>query len=875
MSVLVNVLDIGSVSNKYKNEKDYKRPAQETINPELKETEEYCMSQCKSAYSLLVRGKMALSLDDYHYIQLIRDYMSANQPPELYDTISSDNVSKTSNSTDTAPSERNRYDYGNRHVKRKGLDNISKKIVSMSTSLMNAIHGMWDDYEEDIYVDSIDNDSGAEQENAMFEAMFDAQMSSVTNFMEKTYGIPIGNQNGLPVNVSLEEMEVYKETGGFKTYWAESMEEIIHFTEKVSKWNRNIKRKYIEDAVNINFLAGRTKYDPSTRKEMWEYMDPANTFIQYSTDTTFDDAEYAGYFTLEEIGTLVERGFSSDELIKAAQKYNDYLGNPREDDWDPYQDQRELYERIKNYKVPVFHYYWIECDDFANKKTTNQYGVSSVNRRSIDQKISELSDENKKKGYRQEVFKTRLKRAYQCSWVVDTDMVYDYGLVPNQTRKGRKAELPVKAWRGICTNDRMVFGSIAESVIPFFDHLQLAWEKYQDSLSKYHPGGYKINLRLLQNLKIGGEKIDEYQAYKMFWDTGVMPYMDTAIGENYTGGDVSPISRIDGMMAEGVQMFEHEILFIASMIERITGINPITMGVTEQGVTATATNLATTGTQNILNPIIGGVFDMKEQLAEHTSRRIPLLFRNMKVVRDEYSKVVGPKSVDVVRDAERLGAEYGLTMNARPSDQDILDTVEMLNVAIQRGRDGEASINIGQAMYIKERIKSGGNFKKLQRQVDLMIRKSDEETQARKQQNIELESKRQAEIVQIGKQAELEKEQLKTQSKITTDNNEHKNEMQQIMLEKNLDYRQSLMEQEADLVKQKLAQEPGSTILDDTIERIRLRISDVEEAVLRATEKGLALGDYDLQAESSKVRAERDFEDGVASGEINAAEEAL
>ena len=495
MSILVDVTSIGSISDKYKaNEGTYALPAQEKINPKEKQTPDYCKSVCKSAYSLLVRDKMSIPLEHYSYIQLIRDYMTASQPNELYDTITSGYLPKSGEETNTNPTAAS-----NRKTKRKGLESINTKIVSIAPNMINAIHGMYDEYEEDIYVNSIDNESGAEEENAMFEALFDAQMSPVTGFFQQTYGLPIGNQNGLPTDVSLDEMEVYRETGGFKTYWAESMEELIHYTEELSDWDRTIKRKFIEDAIGINFVCARTKFDTESNKELWEYMDPANTFIQYSTNKGFNDAEYCGYFTLEKIGTLVAKGFDSDELKKAANKYKNYLGNPELDDWNQYDRTRHLDNKLRDFKVPVFHYYWIECDDYVNKKTTNKYGITTVRKFDVDESF--------KASKGAEVYKTRIKRAYQCSWVVDTEMVYDYGLVPNQTRKNRKAQLPVKAWRGVSTNDRMVFGSIMESIMPFLDHLQLAWLKYQDALSKFHPGGYKINLRLLQNLSIGGEKI--------------------------------------------------------------------------------------------------------------------------------------------------------------------------------------------------------------------------------------------------------------------------------------------------------------------------------------------------------------------------------
>ncbi len=747
MSIISKLSSIDKINKKYK-EGEFSFPAQEKMPPKYKETSDYCLNICRSAYTMLVRNKTSVPMEWYSYIQVLRDYMSGSQSQTFYD-----NMIKRYGSDKRTPVTDSQ---GNPDAVRKGMENISSKIVSIATNLMNAIHGMYDQYDQDIYINSIDNDSGAEEEKAMFDAMFDAKLAPVSNSLQEMYGLPVGGESLLPQDVTLEQMKVYKETGGFKTFWAESMEEAIKHTFQISNWDNVIKKKYINDVVTLNFIAGRTVFCPKTNQEKVEYLDPANTFIQYSPDNMFEDAEYGGYLTLEKIGTLVELGFDSDQLIKAGAKYKDYFDNIYIDDWGRYERNGLVDSRLKELKIPVFHYYWIEVDQYLNKKVTNKYGVYKIHKKDIDKKIDDLSKERIAEGYTQEVYPTRLKQTYQCSWVVDTDMVYNYGRVQNQTKKGREAEIPIKVWRGEATNPKMIFGSIAESILPFLDHLQLAWEKYQDELSKYHSGGYEINLRLLSNLKINGQPLSEYQAYTMFLDTRVLPYMDTPIGETYSGGDVKPIKRIEGSGVEGIQMFQNEINFITNLIERVTGINPVTMGNTEEGVTATATSIASVGTDNVLKSKINGIYEVKEKLASYLTRRLPLLFRNNKGAVESYSKVIGKESVEVIKDAERLGAEYGLTMEARPSEQDIKDMMEMLNIAIQRGRDGEASINIGQAMYIKERIKSGGNFKKLQRQVDFMVRKQDEEMFKKKRALIQEQSQQQAAQSKAASEADMQ-----------------------------------------------------------------------------------------------------------------------
>lgn len=782
------------ISGGYKTSKN-QFPQYEKVDPKDKQQPEYCIDVARAGYSALMNDRMFYPSFSYDYIQQLRDYGIGRQDPQYYINKLKEVNPGGGNSGDTSTNN------SSGESKRKGMYNLNDQVISIAVNLKNALHGVMESYEEDIFIDAVDNDSVSEENKAMFEAIFDTEMQSFTKAMEEQYGVPLSSAQSFPSDITVDEIIDYKETGGFKTFWAENMEEVIHYTELISDWSTTIKRKFIDDGIDINFMAARCVFDHSAQKEKWEYVDPANFAIQYSIEKNFKDAEYAGYFSLEKIGTLVSYGFSSDELITAAKKYEYLFENPKNVDWGSYKWTDGWSNKLFDFKIPVFHFSWVDVDVKKHAKYTNTYGKTTIRDINFDEELEAIDENGQKKGIKNEYMNTRMKRAYQCSWVVDTDMGYNYGLVPNQTKE---SQLPFKAWRGVSGNSNMVFGSIIESIVPFLDHLQLAWMKYQDALAKSHPGGYAINIRLLQHLKLGGKKIEPLDAYKMFWETGRFPYMDVPIGEDYKGGAVTPLTRIEGTTGELMQVFEHEIQFVSAMIDKLTGITPVSLGALPDKDTPVATQqMASTGTSNVIKPMISGMFEIKRSLADMTSKRIPLLFKNIVKVREAYGRIIGDDGVEVIKNAYRNGAEYGLSMEVRPDAEAKQRLYEMVQTALSRSRDGEASIDLDQAMYIREQIEAGGNLKKLQRKVALDLRKAKEEAFAKQQALIDRQSQQQSQQKAAQQQGEMQIKQQDLQLAIALEDAKTKNEAYLEQLKANLDYKKSLMDRRSDLIKQK------------------------------------------------------------------------
>jgi len=778
-----------SIGAKYRDpDSKFQVPQQEKIPAEQKNTSEYCGSIAKAAFSALMKNKNMLPADHYSRIQILRDYLYGIQDPSYYI-----NLLKESEPQGTSTGSNGFNTTQSKEAQAKGYEQLNQQVVSSMPAIRNAISGLFSETDQFAFVTTIDQEAGELEDRALAEAYADLELKPVADRMSQM-GIPIPHESPFPDDTTYEELEIYKELGGFKSKWAEGAEMLIFFTEKQSDWNDLIKRKFIDDYLATNWVMAREVYDEEGHICKWEYVDIENATIQYSTDRMFGDAEYAGYFTLEKISKLVAKGFDSVELRKAAKVYSGMFGNEKWPNEGFSAPTNTVTDRIWDYRIPVFHYYWIEADVKRTLKVKNEFGEKNFDI-PLDKEVKPVSKDRARNGVTQEERNTRVRNVYKCSWVVDTDMVYNFGRLENQARKSKsEPKLPFFAYKETTTNKNQMFGSIVENVIPFLDRQQILWLKYQDALIKAHPGGYMINFRLLQNLEIAGKSINPLEAFEMFWKYGRGVYMDTAMDGRYEGGDVVPIKQIEGNYGQLLAVLSQEMEYIKSQIRDYTGIDPTTVGVASEGSTATEVSMAKQGTNNILRPMIKAIFSVKGQLANYTAKSIQLKIRNVKKCYDVYSDIVGKDVTDLLIKMEKDGSAFGMGLEPKPSDAEVQSLIDAANAAMSTGRDGDSQIDLGQWMYIQERIMNGGNIKKLRRDVAFMIKKKEEKDQQRVLERERVQAQEQAKIAQqsaqiaqetaqMKMQEDMAMQQQKTQDQIKIDNNESNNKIKEMVTE--------------------------------------------------------------------------------------------
>jgi len=778
---------------------DYSRgnnefPDREKINPEVKKGVAYCVKNAKAIFSGLMNNENNFAVNEYRNIQTLRDYADGNQTIETY-------LESAGLATNDSPPEGHTvtsYDGDwNRSSKnkRKGLNHINTKIVSIAPKIINRFRGLFAAYEEDIFVNNIDEDSGAEEEKGMYKAFLMAREGKWIEQRRKNAGIEMPPENRFPSNISIDELQAFYDAGGFKLDYARIMEKVIRYTQNISDWPQ-MKDKYAKDLLALNFICGRVYYDVQTDEEKWSYLDPMSFTIQRSKERDYNDAEYGGYFFLEKVTTLLAMGFNSEELKPIAKRYCGYFGNAEESVWDSHEKIPSSGDDwFYGYKIPVFTCAWIDSDISRELDYTNVYGKRKVIDLKFDDKVKPLTQKQIDRGAKQSIREKRELRVYQCNWLVGSDLAYEYGLAPCQIRSGKKGvKIPFFAEKGSITDG--VFGSVIESITPFLDQIQIAWYQLQDLHARMLKGGYMINLRLMSNLKMGGETVTPEKALAMAKRSGILPYMDTMIGDIYRGGDVVPLHRIEGGMGNEFQELLALIKVNFDFISDFTGMSPVKLGAVPAADQPVSTvEMSAVATEQISRPLIEMMFSLKEKLATSSSKRIQILVKSNSKAEKTYQRVVGARDIDVLKNAVNLGVEYGIRLEARPDEDEKKALIEAAQAALQRGRDGEALIDFSQYTYIIEQAKGEGNLKELRLRFAFLEQREKERQQLIKERNRQLEIEGNRQTEQMKRQYDVELENMKLEGEIIKNNNEFRNQMKLEVTKQNNEFLKLLVQQ--------------------------------------------------------------------------------
>jgi len=107
----------------------------------------------------------------------------------------------------------------------------------------------------------------------------------------------------------------------------------------------------------------------------------------------------------------------------------------------------------------------------------------------------------------------------------------------------------------------------------------------------------------------------------------------------------------------------------------------------------------------------------------------------------------------MLQEAEKLGAQYGLVVRQRPSGEYKAELTRYIETALAASRDGGNSLELPDAMLIKEKMWRGENLTSIRQEVAYYIKKAKEHYE-RKQQ----------ELVQQQNDAMLQQKQMDVQS---------------------------------------------------------------------------------------------------------------
>lgn len=718
----------------------------------------YCQKWCEGIYSLFLRGKTSWGTTTYTEFDDLRAYSTGNQSVEQYKSWLLDNGDDTDSSTtgtwDSLPLTR--------EAKRSGWYNIMWDNISPAPKILNSIHGMFDKIDFNLYVDTIDNKSQQLAEDKAYLRLFESQNLDWQNLYKQKAGIPIDENVFFPK--SIEEFNMYKAKGGYKLNVAIAMQKLLRHSFDLSKWDSVVRKKVIDDLVCIGYAAVRDYFDAEDNKWKCKWIDPAHLVIQFSNEYDYSDSEYAGYFTYWTISNLRNKlpELKEEQLKQLAFTCYGQYGNPSSD-WDSFYsalDPATNGYRYDVFKVPVFECEWIDTDTSKKLYYSSKYGRKSILPLEFDSEVNELTEKQKKAGATQEIKKIFKRQPYQCSWVIGTDHVFDFGPVKMASRKGySKPQLSFHV-------EQLLQPSIVKRLKPILDQIEITWLRHQNSMAMMIERGYAVNMTMLGNVMLGGQKLNTAEVIKLWRQTGVLPYAYSAGTGLYTGGAALPVTPIEGGMGTRIEETARAMETLFKLIEEITGINPLSLGSSpDPNAPVGTTEAALQATSNVLKPIMDACFEIKESIGEAMMRRIQVGIRNSQDIRDGYSGVISNADMEALKLMENEGVQYGLTLKAKPDSKAKAIFAKWIELALQNTREQRPGIEIPDAIYFNSRLENGADIMELEEEMRYTIEKNKQDAERQQMAVIEAQGQQNMQIKQADHQAAMELQQADAQAK--------------------------------------------------------------------------------------------------------------
>lgn len=760
--------------SKYSNPEQYPFPST-NVNPKLKLQPEYCKKWAKAIYSQFISGGTSWSQASQSFFKDMRAYAAGQQDASQYRSFIKNDDDTSDNTTIATIYDDNLF---TKEAKRRGYMKGLFQNLSPAPKILSSLIGLIGKVDYDIMADTIDANSTGMVEFMKYKKFHEAKDRDFQIEYKKNAGIPVDEEVNFPKTI--EELEAFEAREGFKLNVAKAMQKILRYSFADSGWDTDIDDKQIDDLVTFGYCTAMDVFDDETQTFKAQWIDPARTVMQFSHEHDYSDSEYGGYFEDNMTISNLRRkrpDLTEPQIIELAKANVGKFDNPKQ--WnDKYSllDPSTNTTAVESWKVSVFKAYWIDTDTIRDIYWKGK-GSERVIDIGFDSKVKPLTEAQKAKNFKQDVKQVPVRLVYQCSWVVDSDICFDYGKYHMAARpEMTKPKLPLHARQLLQT-------AIIYRLVPILDMIAVTWLQFLNDLANMVQRGYAINMAMLMNVAMNGKDLDPANILTLWKQKGLLPYMPSMNG-NYTGGMPIPITPIEGGLGKRVEETMVALTMYYQQIENTIGINPLSLGATPDPNAPVGTSeAALQATFNVLRPIMDARLRQKESVAKSLCLRIQIGLRVSDRIRKAYAGIVNPSDIKAMIMAESSGTQYGIMLRARPDEAQKLSVKKYLELEVTKG-----TLSSADAMYFEERILTGADISEIRQELSYAIEKNKEKEQENKMAAVTEQNKGLQELEQQKAQNLAKQSFLETKGKILEEQNRSKEHMKQLKVQGNIDF---------------------------------------------------------------------------------------
>lgn len=400
--------------------------------------------------------------------------------------------------------------------------------------------------------------------------------------------------------------------------------------------------------------------------------------------------------------------FTPEQYKEIAKRYDQTLGNPQ------FQQYNSLYgnnySSWKGYNVYRVRMYWYSTDVVRYKKVTKN-GAETYYK----------SGYEKAKGREEKITKDGRKiivesgdmykqTVHECSWIIGTNYVYNYGKVNSFSRdqlNKRECMLPLSIYK-VSEQGR------TERAIPFVDGLSLSWYKLQDRKARAIPSGITVDLSAIEKLVVDNKEMTVKQIMNLAVQTGLFLYRseDSMIPE----GGGKPIEARDSAWGIEAQQYVADIEFNAQMINSVIGVNEYMDATTPKASTAaTVAKLSTESALNGFSDIIDGMIWLHEKTVIDIAGKLQRAV--MYGLQKLYNQKMG-KWVEFENDFSLT--QLGIKVVRQPLQQ---EKEFLINYLMEVVKEPSSPLDTDDMFFLKNIIETSSSIKFTQQYVSMVINK--------------------------------------------------------------------------------------------------------------------------------------------------------
>lgn len=299
--------------------------------------------------------------------------------------------------------------------------------------------------------------------------------------------------------------------------------------------------------------------------------------------------------------------------------------------------------------VTVFECMWYSTDTDTHIKYTNGAGNTRLKKQASDYVPfrgdvnvnggNGLSDEefNKMNAGKEEIIRTQVRNVYTCSWVVDTEHVFNFGLMKNMLRSATNWQDTVMPVTLISTDFMSTMGLIEQPL----DQVQLNYLQMQSHVQSSKPPGIAIEKRALARLQAGTKKLDPKQALELFAETGNIIY--DGYDDHGSPLNQHPFKELTNGLSAGASDHFNFMLQWVDVIRNLVGLNAMTEGQTPpERLGRDVAHLSMGASDNALSHLT----EAFKSLYERTARNVFYLLQNnvQRMEPEQISESLGSES---------------------------------------------------------------------------------------------------------------------------------------------------------------------------------------------------------------------------------------